>query len=284
MKMAVLALMVLFQAPGWVQAYAPGQSGVGEGNGHSLADNLYHVKARYYDAEAKRFLSADPIGLQGGFNFYLYANANPSFSADPSGLRVELWSHGVLLNSSGAAGGMADRALASPQHGSLRIYPDNPADFSGRSDVALRTDANGNQYFTLSAGPENGLLVARQSRPSDLDNRPNMLRGTIQPPSGVGDTAFINRLVSAQNNYGNNLDYDALPELADGYNSNSYIAGLLNAAGGTPPRLNAAFPGFGEPVPQAQFATRPIVMNNPYGGFYSSLNTQNSVSSINQNK
>ena len=97
MKLAVLALMALLRAPGWVQAYAPGQSGVGGGNGHSLADNLYHMKARYYDAEAKRFLSDDPIGLDGGNNLYLYADANPLFFIDPLGL----WTFGIGMSVSG---------------------------------------------------------------------------------------------------------------------------------------------------------------------------------------
>jgi len=89
-KLSALAAAALLLTSGGVQAYAPGQSGVGEGNGHSSANSLYHMKARYYDAEAKRFLSSDPIGLQGGFNFYLYASGNPLFFTDPLGLYAYL--------------------------------------------------------------------------------------------------------------------------------------------------------------------------------------------------
>ncbi|NCC51697.1 MAG: RHS repeat-associated core domain-containing protein [Spartobacteria bacterium] len=47
---------------------------------------LLHMNARYYNVRLKRFLTPDPIGLDGGFNLYLYANANPVFYVDPLGL------------------------------------------------------------------------------------------------------------------------------------------------------------------------------------------------------
>ena len=46
---------------------------------------LYYNTFRYYDADAGRFSSEDPIGLNGGDNLYKYA-ANPLKWADPLGL------------------------------------------------------------------------------------------------------------------------------------------------------------------------------------------------------
>jgi RHS repeat-associated protein len=48
--------------------------------------SLYRMGARYYDARLKRWLSADPIGMAGGANLYLYASANPLFWVDLLGL------------------------------------------------------------------------------------------------------------------------------------------------------------------------------------------------------
>ena len=51
---------------------------------------LYYYRARYYDPGLKRFISSDPIGLDGGINIYLYALANPLIFSDPKGLDVYL--------------------------------------------------------------------------------------------------------------------------------------------------------------------------------------------------
>lgn len=48
---------------------------------------LYFVRARYFDPRQGRFVSEDPIGLEGGINPYAYAANDPSNLIDPTGLR-----------------------------------------------------------------------------------------------------------------------------------------------------------------------------------------------------
>ena len=47
---------------------------------------LYYNRARYYDPQLQRFVSEDPIGLNGGPNFYAYAGNGPTNFSDISGL------------------------------------------------------------------------------------------------------------------------------------------------------------------------------------------------------
>ena len=47
--------------------------------------SLYYYRARFYDAVLERFINRDPAGYVGGFNLYLYVNASPQISLDPSG-------------------------------------------------------------------------------------------------------------------------------------------------------------------------------------------------------
>jgi RHS repeat-associated protein len=47
---------------------------------------LHYNYFRYYCPEIGRYLTADPIGLAGGLNTYLYADANPLTNFDPFGL------------------------------------------------------------------------------------------------------------------------------------------------------------------------------------------------------
>ena len=47
---------------------------------------LYYYRARYYDPSAGRFLSEDPIGFEGGGNFFAYVSNSPSY-LDPWGLQ-----------------------------------------------------------------------------------------------------------------------------------------------------------------------------------------------------
>lgn len=47
---------------------------------------LYYLRNRWYDPETYRFMSEDPIGLEGGVNMYSFANEDPINLSDPMGL------------------------------------------------------------------------------------------------------------------------------------------------------------------------------------------------------
>lgn len=46
---------------------------------------LHYNYRRYYDPESGRYITQDPIGLEGGLNLYRYARANPINMSDPTG-------------------------------------------------------------------------------------------------------------------------------------------------------------------------------------------------------
>ena len=49
-------------------------------------NGLYHMRARYYSPETRRFLNADPIGFAAGTNWYAYVGGCPVIFIDPWGL------------------------------------------------------------------------------------------------------------------------------------------------------------------------------------------------------
>ena len=61
---------------------------VWQGREYSRATALYSFRARWYDPAAGRWLSKDPIGLEGGLNLYEAFGNNPVCFADFLGLDI----------------------------------------------------------------------------------------------------------------------------------------------------------------------------------------------------
>ena len=56
------------------------------GQYHDTESGLHYNYYRVYHSSAGRYLSSDPIGLDGGTNTYVYADSNPVIYFDPNGL------------------------------------------------------------------------------------------------------------------------------------------------------------------------------------------------------
>ncbi|HQR06333.1 MAG TPA: PKD domain-containing protein [Gemmatales bacterium] len=172
---------------------------------------------------------------------------------------VELQTHGVSLS-----GNYYDHLsiLITPQNPSL--YHDDDNDLHADEDPLFLHRPDGSYALSLGAGPNSILsLVAAFNRDNDIDLHPATQRYTLTKPSGYKDSReWVNALINRLAGYNDSLGYSFLPELSlfGGYNSNSFIAGLLNATGTTIPSPATIFsgreyPGFPTQVPTTQFFT-----------------------------
>jgi RHS repeat-associated protein len=71
-----------------------------------------YYRARYYDPQARQFISEDPIGLDGGINLYAYVGNNPLKLVDPSGTDsftadqiIDYWGSSLLNEEQGSPRG-----------------------------------------------------------------------------------------------------------------------------------------------------------------------------------
>jgi RHS repeat-associated protein len=80
------------------------------GREFDVATGLYYYRTRYYDPQVGRFLSEDPIGFNGGINFYAYVGGNPVNLMDPLGLS---WSSALTSFATGFVAGAVGTVVVS---------------------------------------------------------------------------------------------------------------------------------------------------------------------------
>jgi len=156
-----------------------GQVGIiDEGN------NLYYMRARYYDANIGRFISEDPAGFQGGLNLYAYVGGNPIMLVDPTGLYDLSFTAGFHLPISPgvAVGPVYSSVISDYSANSRNPLVSNPASMDievgaiadagvsiGVSDISGRGGNNSGYTINLGAGEYFGVqITATQAQNSAM--------------------------------------------------------------------------------------------------------------------
>jgi RHS repeat-associated protein len=221
---------------------------------------------RNYDPETGRYLTSDPLGIEGGINTYSYAAEDPIKKADPLGLKVWLAERAIDAPLVGWIGG----------HTWLILEPDHPEELKKYYPGIIPWSRKNPKRITLRGGPSEigtngnyGRLIKDTYTDSPDEWRQRYEVGSPDYHACFrysDDTQFIIDVLEAYNVYGDNLLYDptagdrslpykgfpALPSDAEYYNSNSFSAGLLIAAGvdkNKVPNPWGAQPGITKPIP-----------------------------------
>jgi RHS repeat-associated protein len=187
---------------------------------------LYYYRARYYDPNAGRFISEDPIGFRGdGPNFYLYVLGNPANWIDPFGLLVELYCETIPSTRGGGFGN-----LNGIKNGAALLM-------SRAHHCYIRVKCNGKDETIELGGPVGNEKYGHPLR-SPFNPKRGGIRIPIRPPSGYKCCQFEDNLLNAFKQLSGNLpEYHGYP----GPNSNTFAFQIITSAGGDVEFPNTAY-------------------------------------------
>ena len=236
------------------EPYGLPQSPIPDGPGYTGHDmdgetGLIYMQQRYYDPTVGRFLSPDPMAVDTNtawnFNRYNYAANNPYRYTDPDGREIRLQWHMVEV-------GIATGKF----HTLLTITPDNQGRYSS-DDRFKNVGEDGRRYATIGAGPTSNLKL-RSDVNRGLDREQHGGGIIVDVPEGyANEDTYIDALFQLDSQYADDSNYDFFPSAtSEGYNSNSYTSGLLNASGADAPTPHVDAPGYDKPLPTEEFERR----------------------------
>lgn len=132
--------------------------------------------------------------------------------------------------------------------------------FSDEVHLAIEfTDKKGSEW--ISAGPDGYWFWDLKSgqekeRPTD-EPANNFTVGEVTPPAGMSNAEYFELLKDTDIKYCDCADYDLSPDGdGDGYNSNSYIRGIIEATGGTASINFNSYQGGEKPLPPLYFKNK----------------------------
>jgi RHS repeat-associated protein len=251
-------------------------------------------RARWLDLASGRFTSVDPfagsVWQPVTVHRYSYANGDPVQMSDPSGLFVGGFAIAVVvafitvstslaqitpsapiarLENTGVFVQAHDVVVGRPviadfYHLSIKIVPRNQQKWIGLYPKRFKIQSGSRVAFaTLGAGPQkppaSGSLISEFNRDYDVSKSKAFFE---KVGHSVDEDRLISYIMRIDAIYPDDQEYVLFPKPGKpGYNSNSYVAGILLAAGLQPPSFMLLhpelFPGAAKPLPLAQPGGKP---------------------------
>lgn len=140
---------------------------------------LYHYKARAYDARLGRFLQTDPVGYQDDYNLYAYVGNDPLSRIDPSGQYKEyVWTS------------RTDLTVVIP----IAVVPGAlPMNGTSQADIAARTAADFSGSYAYTDGSTINVTASVQFVPYDQALADAGLQNTLSV-APAGTRAQVDRI------------------------------------------------------------------------------------------